>query len=298
MTRFTRGLALLILLALAGFGVFWVVTAPDRLPGDSFAGLTGDAARGEQVFWAGGCASCHSAPGAEGEARLVLAGGRAFDTDFGTFHAPNISPSAAGLAGWSVADLGNAMMRGVSPEGAHYYPAFPYASYVKATPQDVADLHAFLATLPASDTANLPHEVGFPFSVRRLLGGWKFLFFRDDWVLAEAEDPTLARGRYLAEALGHCAECHTPRNALGGLDRARWLAGAPSPDGKGTIPNITPAKLDWTDRDIAAYLKTGFTPDFDSAGGEMAEVVQNMSHLPDEDIAAIVAYLKAVPAVE
>jgi mono/diheme cytochrome c family protein len=169
---------------------------------------------------------------------------------------------------------------------------------VKATPQDVADLHAFLATLPASDTANLPHEVGFPFSVRRLLGGWKFLFFRDDWVLAEAEDPTLARGRYLAEALGHCAECHTPRNALGGLDRARWLAGAPSPDGKGTIPNITPAKLDWTDRDIAAYLKTGFTPDFDSAGGEMAEVVQNMSHLPDEDIAAIVAYLKADPAVE
>lgn len=293
-----RLLALLVILAVAGLGVFWVVTAPDPLPDDTFTGLTGDAARGEQVFWAGGCASCHSAPGAEGEERLVLAGGRAFASDFGTFHAPNISPTDAGIAGWSVTDLGNAMMRGVSPGGAHYYPAFPYTSYVKAAPQDVADLHAFLQTLPASDTASIAHDVGFPFNIRRLLGGWKLLFFREDWVLAEAGDETLQRGRYLAEALGHCAECHTPRNALGGLDTARWLAGAPSPDGRGTIPNITPAKLDWTEADIAAYLKTGFTPDFDSAGGEMAEVVQNMSHLPDADIAAIVAYLKAVPAVE
>ncbi|WP_375172963.1 c-type cytochrome [Pseudooceanicola sp.] len=298
MSRLTRGLALLFLLALVGGGVFWMVTAPKPLPEETFAGLTGDAARGEQVFWAGGCASCHSAPGAEGEARMVLAGGRAFATDFGTFHAPNISPSEAGIANWSVADLGNAMMRGISPGGAHYYPAFPYTSYVKAAPQDVADLHAYLATLPADDTANVAHEVGFPFSVRRVLGGWKFLFFNDDWVMAETQDETLARGRYLVEALGHCAECHTPRNALGGLDTGRWLAGAPSPDGKGTIPNITPAKLDWTDLDIAAYLTTGFTPDFDSAGGEMAEVVQNMSHLPEADIAAIVAYLKAVPAVE
>lgn len=298
MYNFLRLLALFVILGLVGLGGFWVVTAPKPLPDDTFAGLTGDATRGEQVFWAAGCASCHSAAGAEGEDRLILAGGRAFETDFGTFHAPNISPSEAGIAGWSVADLGNAMMRGVSPGGAHYYPAFPYASYVKAEPQDVADLHAFMATLPASDTPNVAHEVGFPFNLRRILGGWKLLFFKDDWVLAEAGDDTLARGRYLVEALGHCAECHTPRNALGGLDTSRWLAGAPSPDGRGTIPNITPAHLDWTDVDIAAYLTTGFTPDFDSAGGEMAEVVQNMSHLPEADIAAIVAYLKAVPAVE
>ena len=156
----------------------------------------------------------------------------------------------------------------------------------------------FWQSLPADPTPSQAHAVSFPFDQRRLLGGWKFLNFHEDFATPAFDDPELDRGRYLVEALGHCAECHTPRNALGGLDRARWLAGAPSPDGKGTIPNITPAKLDWTDRDIAAYLKTGFTPDFDSAGGEMAEVVQNMSHLPDEDIAAIVAYLKAVPAVE
>jgi mono/diheme cytochrome c family protein len=293
----TRLLALLALAAI-GFGVFWFVTAPKPLPKDTFAGLTGDAGRGEAVFWAGGCASCHSAPKAEGDARLVLAGGRAFATQFGTFHAPNISPSSAGIAGWSVAELGNAMMRGVSPGGAHYYPAFPFTSYVKAAPQDVADLHAYLLTLPAEETANLAHDVGFPFSIRRLLGGWKFLFFKDDWVLTDLDGDQLERGRYLVEALGHCGECHTPRNALGGLDRSRWLGGAASPDGHGTIPNITPGKLDWSELDIASYLTTGFTPDFDSAGGEMAEVVQNMSKLPPEDIAAIVAYLKSVPAVE
>ena len=295
MKNLIKGLALL---AIAGLAVFWFVTMPRDLPDDTFAGLTGDVTRGEQVFWAGGCASCHAAPGAEGDARLVLAGGRAFHSDFGTFHAPNISPSDAGIAGWSIQDLGNAMMRGVSPAGAHYYPAFPFTSYVKADPQDIVDLHAYLQTLPASDTADVPHDVGFPFNIRRLLGGWKFLFFREDWTLEPATDPTLIRGRYLVEALGHCAECHTPRNALGGLDRARWLGGAPSPDGKGTIPNITPGKLDWSAADIAAYLKTGFTPDFDSAGGEMAEVVQNMSHLSDDDRAAIAAYLKTVPPVE
>ena len=298
MYNILRLLALLVILGVAGLGVFWLVTAPKTLPGDTFATLSGDPGRGEQVFWAAGCASCHAAPGAEGEERLVLAGGRAFETDFGTFHAPNISPSDQGIAGWSIADLGDAMMQGVSPDGAHYYPAFPYSSYVKAAPQDIADLHAFMQTLPGSDEPNLGHDVGFPFNIRRLLGGWKMLFFSDDWVMADVPDDTLVRGRYLVEAVGHCAECHTPRNALGGLDTSRWLAGAPSPDGRGTIPNITPAALDWSDLDIAAYLTTGFTPEYDSAGGEMAEVVQNMAHLPEADIAAIVAYLKAVPAVE
>lgn len=291
-------LRLVALLAVIGGGVFWFVTRAQPLPEDTFAGLTGDAARGERVFWAGGCASCHAAPGAEGEDRMVLSGGLPFATDFGTFHAPNISPSPQGIEGWSVADLGNAMMAGVSPGGAHYFPAFPYTSYAKAEPQDIADLHAFMATLPASDVASLPHEVGFPFNIRRLMGGWKFLFFDKDYAVAGDLSETEARGRYLAEALGHCAECHTPRNAVGGLDRDRWLAGAPNPSGEGRIPNITPGGLDWSEVDIAAYLKTGFTPEFDVAGGEMTDVIANMSQLPDEDLAAIAAYLKAVPALE
>ncbi|MGR3453336.1 c-type cytochrome [Pseudooceanicola sp.] len=294
-----RLLSGLVILALAGGAVFWFVTRPDLVGADTYAGLTGDAARGETVFWAGGCASCHAAPGAEGEDRLVLSGGTALASDFGTFYAPNISPHPeTGIGGWSVAELGDAMQAGVSPGGAHYYPAFPFTSYVKAAPQDIADLHAFLMGLPDSDTASHPHEVGFPYSVNRLLGGWKFLYLNDGWALDEVPSEQVERGRYLAEALGHCGECHTPRGAFGGLDTARWLGGAAHPSGEGRIPNITPGGLDWSESDIAEYLRSGFTPEFDVAGGDMAEVVKNTAKLSDEDRAAIAAYLKAVPAVD
>ena len=294
-----RLLGYLIGLAVIGAGVAWFLTAPDRLDPAATADLQGDAARGEAVFWAAGCASCHSAPGAEGEARLVLSGGRLFPSDFGTFIAPNISPDAeAGIGAWTLAELADALVNGVSPNGSHYYPAFPYTTYARAELSDIADLYAYLQTLPADTTPSQPHDVGFPFSIRRSLGGWKLLFFRRDWILEGDLEPELARGRYLVEALGHCGECHTPRNFLGGPDTSRWLGGAPNPSGDGTIPNITPGKLGWSAADIAGYLKTGFTPEFDSAGGEMAEVVQNMSNLSDEDLAAIAAYIKAVPPVE
>ncbi|MCX8507512.1 MAG: cytochrome c, partial [Rhodobacteraceae bacterium] len=264
------------------------------------AGLKGDAQRGANVFNAAGCASCHAAPGAEGAARLVLAGGQRFPSPFGTFVAPNISQDPeAGIGKWSALDLANAMTRGLSPEGRHYYPVFPYASYAHADLQDIANLYAFLKTLPADATPSLPHEVGFPYNIRRLLGGWKLLFLRKDWVVQGDLTPTEQRGRYLAEALGHCAECHTPRNLLGGMDHSRWLAGGPIPGASsGRFPNITPAKLKWSADEIADYLKTGFTPDFDSAGGHMALVVENMAHLPPEDRAAIAAYLARVPLVE
>ena len=297
-----RLFALVLALALISGVGFWMLTTPDRLPSDAFAGVTADAARGEAVFWAGGCASCHAAEDAEDEARLVLTGGRRFPSDFGTFTAPNISPHpAAGIGGWTLEDFGNAMMRGVSPEGAHYYPAFPYTAYAKATPQEIADLWAFMQTLPPDATASQPHDVGFPFSIRRAVGGWKLLYFdteAEGWAVAGDLSPEATRGRYLAEALGHCGECHTPRGALGGLDMARWLAGAPNPSGRGTIPNITPAELDWSANDIAAYLRTGFTPEYDSAGGHMAEVIRNLANLPQEDHAALAAYLKAVPPAE
>lgn len=286
----------LLILAVLGLAAVWWVTRPHALPDDALAGLTGDARRGEVIFHAGGCASCHAAEGASGAARLVLSGGRAFPSDFGTFYAPNISPDAShGIGGWSAQDLANAMMRGVSPEGAHYYPVFPYTSYVRTRPQDIVDLRAYLATLPASDAASRPHDVHFPFSIRRLIGGWKLLFQSGDWVVQGDLTPQQTRGRYLAEALGHCGECHTPRNALGGPDRTRWLAGAANPSGKGKIPNITPGALTWSVSDLIGYFATGFTPDYDSAGGPMAEVIENLSRLPETDRAAIAAYLKRVP---
>lgn len=291
-----RTLALLTGLAAVGAGLFWAVTRPAALPSE-YAGLTGDAARGEVLFAAAGCASCHIGPEAEISDRPVLSGGRRFASPFGTFIAPNISPAPEGVGDWDDSELIHAIRAGVSPEGAHYYPAFPYGSYIRADPQPVADIVAHLRSLPASDAENLPHEVGFPFNIRRSLGGWKFLFLDHNWVI-ETSDPQIERGRYLVEALGHCGECHTPRNALGGLIRSQWLSGAAAPDGDGTIPNLTSAALTWSEADIAAYLKSGFTPEFDTAGGQMVEVIENTSRLTDDDRSAIAAYLKAVPAIE
>lgn len=285
---------LVLILALLGLGVFWFLTRPSTLAENALAGLTADAGRGETVFNAAGCASCHSAPKAEGDATLVLSGGQEFPSPFGTFLAPNISPDKThGIGNWTALDLANAMKHGVSPDGAHYYPAFPYTSYARASLQDIVDLRAFLDTLPASDVPSQAHKVGIPFNIRRTLGGWKLLFGNDDWVVDAASDE-LERGRYLVEALGHCGECHTPRNALGGLDYGQWLAGAPDPSGKGKVPDIRPGSLGWSADDLAYYFETGFTPDYDSSGGHMAHVVENLGKLTQEDRAAIAAYLVAL----
>ncbi|OZB14774.1 MAG: hypothetical protein B7X55_10715 [Rhodobacterales bacterium 34-62-10] len=280
-------------------GGAWFMTKPQTVDAADYAGLIGVPARGAIVFHAGGCASCHSADGASGEAKLILSGGRAFVSDFGTFHAPNISQDREhGIGDWSVTDLANAMVHGTSPEGEHYYPAFPYASYARVSPQDIADLHAYLTTLPADATPDRAHDLAFPFTLRRGLGLWKALYAGDDWQIDGDLTEVEARGRYLAEALGHCAECHTPRGVLGGLDRDRWMAGAPNPSGQGDIPNITPAKLDWSQADLIAYFTSGFTPDYDTAGGSMAAVVESLAQLPEADRAALAAYLERLPPIE
>ncbi len=296
-----RGVALGVAALIAG-AAFFGLTRPDPLPPatqEALAALEGDAEAGEAVFWAAGCASCHAAPGARGDDRLVLAGGRRFETEFGVFVAPNISTDPDhGIGGWTLAEFANAMMAGVSPDGQHYYPAFPYSSYRMAELQDIADLEAFMGGLPASDRASEPHELGFPYGLRRGVGLWKRLALEDGWAVTGDLTEEEARGRYLAEALAHCAECHTPRDRFGRLDRDRWLAGAPNPSGSGRIPGITPATLDWSEGEIAGYLASGFTPSFDSAGGTMAAVVASLGELPREDLDAIAAYLARVPPVD
>lgn len=289
----------LVVLGLVVAGGLYVMARPKPLAAAAVANLTGDPVHGEQVFWAAGCASCHMADKAEGAAQLVLSGGQRFPSDFGTFIAPNISQDPEhGIGNWTLLDLANAITRGVSPEGEHLYPALPYASYAKMQLQDVADLYTFLKTLPADPTPSQPHELGFPFNIRASLGLWKLLFLTDDWALPGNLTPTATRGRYIAEALAHCGECHTPRNLLGGMDTARWLGGAPNPSGDGKIPNITPGKLKWSAADIVQYLTTGFTPEFDSVGGHMAHVVENMARLPEADRQAVAEYILAVPSVE
>jgi len=283
--------------ALAG----WGLSAPVRLDGETLSQLApGDAARGKRIFYAGGCTSCHARPGAQGDARLELAGGLELKTPFGTFVPPNISQDRQdGIGSWSEEDFANAMLKGVSPSGEHLYPAFPYASYARMKPADIADLYAFMKTLPAVAGKAPGHTLGFPFNIRRGVGLWKRLYLNSEPVVALPDgtpDKVLA-GRYLAEGPGHCGECHTPRDFAGGVKKAEWLAGAVAAEGSGIVPNITPGggMKDWSEADIANYLETGFTPEFDSVGGAMVEVQRNMAQLTPDDRAAIAAYLKAIP---
>lgn len=297
------GLSLVFLAAVGAAGATaWLLTAPTPLDPVELAALPeGDAGRGERMFWAAGCASCHARDGATGDAMLELAGGLELETDFGTFVAPNISMHPTdGIGSWSVADFANAMLRGVSPEGTHYYPAFPYASYARMESGDVADLFAFMRTLPEVEGRAGEGRLAFPYNIRRGIGVWKALYLDDGpaIVLSDASDE-VTLGQYLVEGPGHCGECHTPRDLMGGPDMSRWLAGAPAMEGTGRIPNITPSADgigSWSAFEIAAYLESGFTPDFDSAGGRMAAVIRNLARLPEEDRQAIAVYLKAIPA--
>ncbi len=285
-------------------GVLFVLIQPDRLDAQEIAEEgSGDAGRGERIFWAGGCVSCHAPAEAKGDDRLKLAGGAPLNTQFGTFHAPNISPDPQGIGNWSLADFANAMQRGVDPEGRHLYPAFPYPSYIRMTKQDVADLWAYLKTLPPVEGSGPGNDLAFPFNIRPAIGLWKLAFLGDGSPVIDlppdAPEPVHV-GRYLVEGPGHCGECHTPRSfgGAGGLETSAWLAGAPSPEGKGNVPNITPSKAGigaWSAEDIAYFFESGFTPDFDSVGGSMVEVQENLAKLPAADQEAIAAYLKAIP---
>lgn len=289
-----KAIYVLLALALCALAGGWLLSRPPALP-DAALAEGGDAEAGKRVFAAAGCASCHIAPGAEKSEQPVLAGGKGFASDFGTFYAPNISAHPeAGVGAWSDAQLYRAITQGVSPGNRYYYPAFPTHAYALARPEDMRDLIAHLRSLPEDATPSKAHEAPFPFTIRRGLWLWRALFAPKDWV-RPAETAEMERGRYLVEALGHCAECHTPRNALGGLKLDQWLAGAPAPTGEGRIPGLTPAQLDWSAGDIAEYLKSGFTPDYDVVGGEMAEVVENTAQLTGSDRAAIAAYIKALP---
>jgi mono/diheme cytochrome c family protein len=295
-----RVLAWLAAAGVLAAGALYAATMPRPLPAAELAALpAGDAARGETWFWAGGCSSCHAAPKAKGDDRLKLGGGLVLKTPFGDFVVPNISMHPRdGIGGWSAADFANAMLRGVSPDGRHYYPAFPYASFTRMHPADIADLWAYLRTLPEVAGTPPAHTLRFPYSFRRGLGLWKLAFLSGAPAVAiDTSDPAVARGQYLAEGPGHCGECHTPRNLAGASDFARWLAGAPFQAGEGRVPNITPGGDlgGWSAADIAYFFETGFTPDFDSVGGAMVDVQENLAMLTPDDRAALAAYLKAVP---
>jgi mono/diheme cytochrome c family protein len=297
MLRRTLLVALCVLAA--AFGVYWWLASPPTLVIVAAAATAPNLANGQIIFNAGGCSSCHAVPNQPD--RLRLGGGLAIPSPFGTFYAPNISPDPAdGIGRWNEADFVNAVTRGISPEGTNYFPAFPYTSYAHVKVQDVRDLFAYLKTLAQVPGKVRDHDVPFPFNIRRNVGIWKLLFMDDKPFMADpAHSVSWNRGAYLVNGFGHCAECHSPRNFLGGIIAAQRFAGGPDPDGEGWVPNITRKGLgDWNDKDIAYFLETGQTPDGDSAGGSMVRVIRNTSQLRAEDRAAIAEYIVSLPPVD
>ena len=300
-----------VLAAAIGLPAFWLLTAPKTVEAVALSGgYKPDVKNGELMFNAGGCASCHAAPD-EGKCdnphyadHARLGGGRCLKTPFGTFNVPNISSDRVdGIGGWSDAQFVNALTRGVSPAGEHYFPAFPFTSYQRMKSEDVLDLKAYLSLLPAVTGKAPPHDLPLILRWRRLLGGWKLINFEAAAFTPDLKHgPEWNRGAYLVAGPGHCGECHTPRDPIGGARRALHLAGGPLPDGgKGWVTNLTQSKDglgDWSKADIASFLGTGFMPSGDVVGGPMAAVQENIGRLPTSDRLAIAEYLKSLPPIE
>jgi len=258
-------------------------------------------AKGKILFEAGGCANCHTDTKSKGP---LAAGGPALKTPFGHFYAPNITPHKKnGIGTWTDAQFIRAMREGVAPDGSHYFPVFPYTSFTNMTDSDMKALKAFIFTLKPVARLNKPHEVDFPFNIRFGQIFWKLLFFDKGPYKPDATKSTQwNRGAYLALAVAHCGECHTPRNFLGGLDKSRWFTGAEKgegPEGEG-VPNIRSETGDgihkWSSEEVVNYLESGEDPDGDYAGSLMFDVVdQGTELLSAADREAIAVYLKDLP---
>jgi len=259
------------------------------------------ASRGEYLFNAAGCAACHTDVDNDGP---PLAGGRALKTPLGTFYSPNITPDPVyGIGGWSDDDFVRALREGIAPDGSHYYPSFPYTSYTQMRHEDALAIKEYLFSRDPVARPNRSHDLPWYLSFRQLLWLWKQMYFEEGELKEVASRTTTwNRGAYLVLALGHCAECHSPRNYLGAIDSDMLFAGTRSGPGGGAVPNITPDVQTgiggWPRGDVAYFLQTGAMPDGDYAGGEMAEVIdEGLSRLDRSDLEAMAEYLRSLPPI-
>lgn len=251
--------------------------------------------KGGYLFKVAGCESCHTDPDYPDDS---LAGGLKMETPFGNFFTPNITPDKeTGIGGWTDQQFIQAVKQGLSPDGEHYFPAFPYTSYTKISDQELIDLKAYLDSQPAVLKKNREHELSFPFNQRWLLSFWKGMFFEEgEFQQNPIKSKAWNRGSYIVSGPGHCVECHSPRNILGGLDTDQLLTGNPkSPEGE-KIPSIHAARNPkfnlWEREDIRFALETGVTLEGDVMGGSMAHVIDNStSQLSPEDLDAVAEYL-------
>lgn len=296
----------ILLVAALIFGaaiVVWLLLpsrAAVNIPNGMSSSAPGMAERGAYLVRVGGCVNCHWNKKGGGQ---PFAGGLALKTPFGTFHSPNITPDKeTGIGSWSDEDFVRALTEGQSVHGEELYPVFPYTSFSAMTVEDVLAIKAYLFTLSPVSAKRRDDEISFPFSWRAFMKGWKLLFFSGAAPLANdpSRDATWNRGRYLV-AVGHCGECHTPRNFVGAQIASQALQGNSSgPDGW-KVPALAGAKAKdfaaWSVEEVAEYLKSGTKPDFDNAQGPMEEVIEDATkHLTDDDRRAIALYLKSLDA--
>jgi mono/diheme cytochrome c family protein len=253
-------------------------------------------AKGEYLTNAADCVACHTAPGGQ-----PFAGGRAFKLPFGTIYSTNITPDRqTGIGQWSDAEFVRAVHRGIGRNGEDLYPAFPYTAYALLLTDDVLAIRAYLSTVRPVSLRNTDNTLIFPFNQRYILRAWKLLFVpTKPWEPSAAQTAAWNRGAYLAEALAHCGECHTPRNLMFATKSGRKYAGAVVDGWKAY--NITSDSATgisaWSDAEIEQYLSSGHAPARGSAGGGMGEAIDlSLSHLSSEDIAALTRYLRTIPA--
>lgn len=284
----------------------WVIAAPDPLPASALGAHTPNIDNGKRLYTAAGCLSCHLPAKDNKQADMLLpSGGRVLKTPAGAFYPPNITPdTGTGIGGWTDIQFINAVKRGISPDGRHYLPAFPYTSYSKMSDADVLDIKAYMDTLKPVEAENLPAELplGLPVetAMRRGLGIWKIAagFEPSEFVKDASQDEVWNKGAYLVQGPGHCAECHTPRDWAMALDTSRWMAGGPHPEGDGKVPSLRDLKSRGRFKDpndLATALEFGETLGYDKmSSGGMAAVQTNMSKLPAEDRTAIATYLMSL----
>ncbi len=280
----------LIVVAVVLLGVLYWVFGTPSVGNPDIATDADSIARGAYAYNAAGCGSCHDpeksgAPtgGYEIPQDLEIAG-LAFE---GTFHVPNITPDPdTGIGGWTGRDFLLAVKHGRSPGGGFYWPAFPFRSYKDMTDEDVLDIAAYLMSLEPVVYENVEHDLP-AYQLRLMLAGWNILAPMMEGTPAPVgDDPVVQRGAYLARAMGHCGECHTPRNGMGMMQYAQEFAGADM-----IAPQINAEGIGhYTYDDFLALLQLGLKPDFDAVGGEMESVIEHTSKLTPEDQAAYASF--------
>jgi mono/diheme cytochrome c family protein len=253
--------------------------------------------RGEYLARAADCRACHTV-----SRDRLYAGGLPLLLPFGTLYSTNITPDKeTGIGNYSDQEFLNAVQRGIRPDGTRLYPAMPFPSYTRMTDADALAIKAYLFSLPAVRAQNLPSTFGFPYNQRWLMGLWSAFFNENSrFRPVPSQSAEWNRGAYLAEALAHCGECHTPRNLALALDNRNKFAGAltagwyafniSSDNGSGIGA--------WSDDDVRNYLSTGHAAGRGTAAGPMGEAVdQSFKDIASSDIRALVTYVRSVPAI-